>query len=188
MGYILFLQQCKGKEQSPTDRIGTILDTIVRIDTQRIEPVIVHLQSSVIREPTIIYIDSSTNRIETAYIDTNSHKAVNMYTDSLEDENLTLYYNSVIDGELLKNSFDYQLKIPKLITKTVEITKPYPMPVSSLNLQTGIGTDTRSFSSLKIGLQFVSAKGWAIGYDYDAFQRSHHLTMGLKIIQFKPKK
>jgi hypothetical protein len=181
--YVLFLQQCQG-DKTQEGRSGHVIDTIVRIDTQRVEPVVIRLPSQQWPPPTIIYIDSSKKVVERAYVDTNTHTAAKLYKDSLEDENLTLYYNSIIEGELLQNSFDYKLKIPKQITKTIEVSKPYPMPVSRLLFNTGIGTDTHSFNSLTVGLQFVSRKGWALGYDYDAFQQSHQITLGVQLFQF----
>lgn len=181
--YVLFLQQCQG-DKTPEQGRSYQMDTIVRIDTQRVEPVVIQLPPQQLPPPTIIYIDSSKKVVEWAYIDTNKHTAAKLYKDSLEDENLTLYYSSIIDGELLNNSFDYQLKIPKQITKTIEVPKPYPSAPARLLFNTGIGTDTRSFNSLKVGLQFVSRKGWALGYDYDAFQHSHHITLGVQLFQF----
>ncbi|WP_052600209.1 hypothetical protein [Aureispira sp. CCB-QB1] len=107
------------------------------------------------------------------------------YQDSIEDDNLTLYYQSTIKGQLLKNALDYKLKVPKLITKTIEIPKPYPMPVSTLLLTGGVGGNVNQFSSITLGLQFVSAKGWAIGYGYDLLQSTHHIQFGVKLFYLK---
>jgi hypothetical protein len=120
-------------------------------------------------------------------IDTSKHQVAQLYQDSLEDENLTLYYSSVIDGQLLQNKLDYKLKIPTRITKTVEISKPYPVSVSSILLTGGLGGNVNSFSSVRLGLEFVSAKGWAVGYDYDLLQNVHSVRLGMRLVRFKSK-
>ncbi|BDS10965.1 hypothetical protein [Aureispira anguillae] len=185
IGYSLFLQECRQgtKNEQPIYRV----DTLVKMDTILPPPVIVKLPQQQIPAPTIIYIDSTKNIVHKALIDTSKHRPAHVYQDSLEDENLTLYYSSIVNGELLKNSLDYRLKIPKQITKTVEITKPVPLPVSSLLLTGSVGTSINSFNSVRLGLQFVSAKGWALGYDYDLLQNIHSVNLGVKLVQFPPK-
>ncbi|BDS14553.1 hypothetical protein [Aureispira anguillae] len=129
----------------------------------------------------------SLQTVLTAKIDTSKHEKARLYQDSISDENLTLYYESTIKGQLLNNPLDYKLKVPKLITKTVEISKPYPMPVSTLLLTGGGGGNVNQFSSVTLGLQFVSAKGWAIGYDYDVLQNVHSIKLGFKLFSFTKK-
>jgi hypothetical protein len=104
-----------------------------------------------------------------------------LYRKSIEDENLTLYYESTIKGQLLSNTLDYKLKIPKLITKTIEVLKPVPTPVSTLLLTAGVGGHVNQFSSVRLGLEFVSKKGWAIGYDYDLLGNVHSVNLGFEI-------
>ncbi|MBL4648936.1 MAG: hypothetical protein JKY03_04340, partial [Aureispira sp.] len=147
-------------------------------------PIIVQLPRQDVPEPRVIYIDSSKNIVVNSLVDTTKHLSAQLYQDSLEDENLTLYYSSVIDGELLQNKLDYKLKIPTRITKTVEISKPYPVSVSSILLTGGIGGNVNQFSSVRLGLEFVSAKGWALGDDYDLLQKVHSMRLG---VRFKAK-
>lgn len=163
-------------------------DTTIVVDTILPAPVIVQLPRQVVPKPQIIYIDSSKTILAPAKVDTSLHQAVQLYQDSLEDENITLYYQSMVKGELLQNALDYTLKVPQQITKTVAITKPVPQPVSSLLLTGSVGTDFIQGSSLRLGLNFVAAQGWSIGYDYDLLQHVHSLNFGLRIVPFKPKK
>jgi len=160
-GYLIFLQQCKGPSSSLEVEMSK--DTIITMDTILPAPIIVQMPRQVVPAPQVIYIDSSRNVVLSEHVDTTKHMSAQLYQDSLEDENLTLYYNSIVQGELLKNNLDYKLKIPKRITKTIEIPKPYPVPVSALFLNDGIGGNVNQFSSITVGLQFVSKKGWALG-------------------------
>lgn len=186
-GYIIFLQQCTGyRADSSTTQPKQ--DTIVTIDTILPPPVIVQLPRQELPRPQIIYIDSSKNVVLSKDVDTTKHSTAKVYKDSLEDENLTLYYHSMVQGELLTNNLDYRLKIPKQITKTIQIPKPYPVPTSALLLTTGIGGNINQFSSLTVGLQFVSNKGWALGYDYDVLGKTHHIKLGIKLFQVKNKR
>jgi hypothetical protein len=183
--YVIFLQQCG---QSKTQEIQEPRTTTIRMDTILPAPIIVQLPRQDVPEPTIIYIDSSKNVVVVnSLIDTNKHQVARLYQDSLEDENLTLYYSSVIDGQLLQNKLDYKLKIPTRITKTVEISKPYPVSVSSILLTGGLGGNVNQFASVRLGLEFVSAKGWALGYDYDLLQNVHSVKVGVRLVGFEPK-
>ncbi|MBL4648933.1 MAG: hypothetical protein JKY03_04325 [Aureispira sp.] len=157
------------------------------MDTILPAPIIVQLPRQDVPEPRIIYVDSSKNIVVNSLIDTTKHQAAQLYQDSLEDENLTLYYSSVIDGELLQNKLDYKLKIPIRITKTVEVFKPYPVSVSSILLTGGVGGNVNQFSSVRLGLEFISAKGWALGYDYDLLQKVHSVRLGVRLVRFKAK-
>lgn len=179
-GYIIFLQQC-GKGGSPSQHRQATLDTIISFDTVLPPPIIVKLPRQEIPEPIIVYIDSSNRQVSTALVDTNTHQATRFYQDSLEDENLTLFYSSLVDGQLLQNNIDYKLKIPKLITKTIEIPKPYPIPTNGFFLNAGVGGNPRQFSSITVGLQFIGKKGWAVGYDYDILQNVHQVKLGFRL-------
>lgn len=183
-GYVIFLQQCG---QGKTEDIQKPRTTIIRMDTILPPPIIVQLPRQDVPEPRIIYIDSSKNIVVNSLIDTTKHQAAQLYQDSLEDENLTLYYSSVIDGQLLQNTLDYKLKIPTRIIKTVEVFKPYPVSVSSILLTGGVGGNVNQFSSVRLGLEFVSAKGWALGYDYDLLQKVHSVRLGVQLVRFKAK-
>jgi len=163
------------------------IDTIISIDTTPPPPIIIKLPQQPIPKPVIVYVDSSGKSIPITQIDTTKHEQAQLYQDSIEDDNLTLYYQSTVKGQLLNHSLDYKLKVPQFITKKIEISKPYPVPVNSLLLTGGFGGNINQFSSLSLGLQFVSAKGWAVGYEYDFLQKAHHVKLGIKLIQFKPK-
>lgn len=184
--YIIFLQQCK--TGTTTEDLQTKRDTIIQIDTMQAPPIMVQMPRQEVPAPTIIYIDSSKNVVLAPNVDTAKHSQVHIYQDSLEDENLTLYYHSMVKGQLLHHALDYKLKIPKQITKTIQISKPYPQPVSSLMLTAGVGGNVHQFASLRLGLQFVSKKGWSLGYDYDLMQKVHSLNLGLRLVPFKPKR
>jgi hypothetical protein len=82
---------------------------------------------------------------------------------------------------------DYKLKIPTRITKTIEVSKPYPVSVSSLFLTGGVGGNVNQFSSVRLGVEYVSAKGWALGYDYDLLQKVHSVRLGVRLVRFKKK-
>jgi hypothetical protein len=41
---------------------------------------------------------------------------------------------------------------------------------------------------LTVGLQFVSKKGWALGYDYDVLQNVHQVRLGVRLLPFKKMK
>ncbi|WMX17086.1 hypothetical protein [Aureispira sp. CCB-E] len=183
--YVIFLQQCR--QASPSEREQVKIDTIIRMDTILPPPVIVQLPRQDVPEPSIIYVDSSKDMVIQEQIDTSKHQAAQLYQDSLEDENLTLYYSSIVDGQLIRNDLDYKLKIPTQITKTIEIPKPIPMPVHSILLTAGVGGNVRSFASVRLGLQFVSAKGWSLGYDYDLLQKVHSVNLGVRLGQFGAK-
>jgi hypothetical protein len=178
------LQQCG---QGKTEDIQEPRTTIIRMDTILPAPIIVQLPRQDVPEPRIVYIDSSKNVVVNHLIDTSKHQVAQLYQDSLEDENLTLYYSSVIDGQLLQNKLDYKLKIPTRITKTIEVSKPYPVSVSSILLTGGLGGNVNQFSSVRLGLEFVSAKGWALGYDYDLLQNVHSVKVGVRLFRFKAK-
>ena len=149
------------------------LERIVSIDTTAAPPIIIELPRQAAPKPIIIYVDSSGRSVPAAKIDTSTHEKANLYRDSIEDDNLTLYYESTIKGQLLNTALDYKLKVPKLITKTIEVLKPVPTPVSTLLLTGGVGGNLNQFSSVRLGVSFVSAKGWAVGYDYDLLQNVH---------------
>jgi len=104
------------------------------------------------------------------------------YQDSLTDENLTLYYNTLVDGRLLQNDLNYKLKVPKRITKTIEVPKPYPQPVSGLFLTAGAGSDFKGRTSMTLGLDFVHRKGWSLGYDYNVLQGVHRVRFGVRVV------
>lgn len=182
-GYVIFLQQCRQGTVSEPQEIQR--DTIVRIDTTPPPPIIIQLPRQQIQAPIIVYVDSSGQQVPTPEIDTQKHEVANLYQDSIEDENLTLYYESTVKGQLLSHELDYKLKIPKLITKTIEIPKPYPTPVSTLLLTGGVGGNINQFSSIRLGLEFVSAKGWALGYDYDLLQNVHSVRLGVRLFSLK---
>jgi hypothetical protein len=185
--YIIFLQQCKQSNESNAV-ITHRVDTIITIDTTPPPPVIFNLPIQETPPPIIVYVDSFGRKVETAQIDTTNHLKAHLYQDSTEDENLTIYYSSTIEGRLIQNALDYKLKVPKLITKRIEIPKPYPVPVSVLLFNGGIGGNISKFSSITAGVQFVSSKGWAVAYDYDLLENSHNVKLGIKLFQFKNKK
>lgn len=185
--YVIFLQQCKqGSSWSNEQEFRA--DTTIVMDTILPAPVIVQLPRQAVPKPMIIYVDSFKNVVESELIDTSKHMAAQLYKDSLEDDNLTLYYESLVDGQLLQNKLNYKLKIPKQITKTIRINTPVPMPTNGLFLNTGVGGNVNTFSSLTVGLQFVSKKGWALGYDYDVLQNVHQVRLGVRLLPFKKKR
>ncbi|WMX17048.1 hypothetical protein [Aureispira sp. CCB-E] len=185
--YVIFLQQCK-QGSSLSNQQTIRMDTTIVLDTILPAPVIVQLPRQAVPEPRIIYVDSFRNIVESELIDTSKHVATKLYKDSLEDDNLTLYYESLVDGQLLQNELDYKLKIPKQITKTIRINTPVPMPTNGLFLNAGVGGNINSFSSVTLGLQFVSKKGWALGYDYDVLQKVHQVRLGVRLLPFKKRK
>jgi hypothetical protein len=185
--YVIFLQQCKHRS-SLSNQQEFKADTTIVIDTILPAPVIVQMTRQVIPEPIVIYVDSSQKRVPFSLVNTSKHTAAKLYKDSLEDENLTLYYESLVDGKLLQNNLDYKLKIPKQITKTIRINTPVPMPTNGLFLNAGVGGNVNAFSSLTVGLQFVSKKGWALGYDYDVLQNVHQVRLGIRLLPFRKKK
>ncbi len=183
LGYILFLQQCNPSSKPPTVLMN---DTIIQVDTILPAPVIVRMTSAPVPPPTIIYIDS-TKKYTTPTIVQRDEKGatpIHQYKDSLSDENLTIYYDALVQGELLQNQLDYQLKIPKQITKTVTIKQPIPVPSNTFLLTGGVGLSPTGLSSVLVGMQFISKKGFAVGYDYDILQNSHQVKLGVQL--FKP--
>lgn len=180
VGYIIYLHEFRGYNSNTTP-ISLRPDTTIQMDTILPPPVIVHMAAQAVPEPVIIYIDSSKNIIAQENFDSNLHQSAQLYQDSIEDKNLTLYYKSMVDGQLLDFNFDYKLKVPKSITKTVTITKPVPAPSHELRINLGVGTDFQSFSSVTVGAEFISNKGWSVGYDYDILQQNHNVTVGFPI-------
>ncbi|WMX16551.1 hypothetical protein [Aureispira sp. CCB-E] len=162
-------------------------ERIISIDTTAPPPIIIQMPRQPTPKPIIVYVDSTGRSVPTAKIDTSKHEKANLYRDSIEDENLTLYYESTVKGSLLNNALDYKLKIPKLITKKIEVLKPVPTPVNTLMLTGGVGGNVNQFSSVRLGLQFVSAKGWAVGYDYDVLQNVHSVNVGVRLFGFGAK-
>ena len=185
--YVIFLQQCK-QGSSSSNQHEFKADTTIVIDTILPAPVIIQMTRQVIPQPIVIYVDSFRKRVPISLVDTNKHTAAKLYKDSLEDENLTLYYESLVEGKLLNNVLNYKLKIPKQITKTIRINTPVPMPTNGLFLNAGVGGNVNTFSSLTVGLQFVSKKGWALGYDYDVLQNVHQVRLGVRLLPFKKMK
>jgi hypothetical protein len=57
-----------------------------------------------------------------------------------------------------------------------------------LLLTGGVGGNVNQFSSVRLGLSFVSDKGWAVGYDYDILQNVHSVNLGVRLFQIKNKK
>jgi len=159
-------------------------ERIISIDTTPAPPIIIQLPRQAAPQPIIVYVDSTGRSLPRAKIDTSKHEKANLYRDSIEDENLTLYYESTVKGSLLNNALDYKLKVPKLITKKIEVLKPVPTPVSTLLLTGGVGGNVNQFSSVRLGLSFVSAKGWAVGYDYDLLQNVHSVNVGVRLFEF----
>lgn len=180
MGYIIFLQQCKGSNRQTTP-IDIRPDTTIVLDTVLPAPIIVQLPRQTVPEPRIIYIDRDDKMVPISQVDTNVHQTAQLYQDSLEDDNLTIYYKSMVQGELLDYNLDYKLKIPKQITKTIEITKPIPIPAHSLFFNTGVGVDPLGLTSVTVGMQFISAKGWGVAYDYDVLQNQHEVKLGIRL-------
>lgn len=180
MAYIIFLQQCKS---NPTNNLTKELlpDTTIVVDTLMPKPIIVQMPRQTIPEPIIIYIDSSQQIVPASQINPVEHETAQLYQDSIEDENLTLYYKSMVQGKLLDYNLNYKLKVPKQITQTITITKPIPMPAYSLWFNTGTGINPNGFASLTFGLQFISKKGWSLGYGYDVLQNQHELTLGVQL-------
>lgn len=184
IAYIIYLHEFRGynSNQAP---ISLRPDTTIQVDTFLPPPVIVQMAAQSVPDPIIIYIDSSKNIVAKEHFDSSLHQSAQLYQDSIEDENLTLYYKSVVDGQLLDYNFDYKLKVPKSITKTVTITKPVPAPNHELRLNLGVGTDFKDLSSVTIGAEFISNKGWSVGYAYDILQQNHNVTVGFPIWQQK---
>lgn len=184
--YIIFLQQCQPSQSAaPPPELRP--DTTIILDTILPPPVIVQLPKQSIPTPTIIYVDSSRHRVPPVVVDSSKHLAAQLYQDSLEDDKLTLYYESLVQGQLLDQQLHYKLKVPKTIYKTMEIVKPVPAPTNGLFLTAGIGGKPQQFATVSLGLQFVSKKGWALGYDYDFLQQTHHLRLGVRLLPFKSK-
>ena len=178
--YIIFLKQCS-PEQRPIEPYQPVMDTIIRMDTILPPPVYVQLPKQEIPPPKIVYIDSSKNIVLSPSMDSSKHEVAQLYKDSLDNEDLTIYYESLVQGKLLDKVIGYKLKIPKQITKTIEIPKPYPMPVNMLLLTGGIGGNLNQFSGITIGLQFVSSNNWSIGYEYNFLQNTHHAKIGVNL-------
>ena len=185
--YIVFLKQCS-PEQRPTEPYHPVMDTIIRIDTILPPPVYVQLPKQEIPPPKIVYIDSSKNIVLSPSLDSAKHETAQLYKDSLDNEDLTIYYESLVQGKLLDKVIGYKLKVPKQITKTIEIPKPYPMPINMLLLTGGIGGNFNQFSNITAGLQFVSRKGWSVGYEYDFLKNTHQVKVGIRLFQFAKKR
>lgn len=185
-GYILFLQQCNPSNQHPTQWTK---DTIIQLDTILPAPVVVQMSAAPIPPPTIIYIDSTQKQPTPVVVEQTDKAAmpVHQYQDSLNDENLTIYYDAVVEGKLLQNKLDYQLKIPKQITKTITIKEPTPVPTNALLLTGGAGINSTGLSSVLVGMQFVSKRGFAVGYEYDILQNNHQIKLGVRLFQPKLK-
>ena len=178
--YIIFLQQCKQGDGGAGSQT-IVMDTIISIDTIMPPPVIVKLPTQTVPPPIVVYIDSSKNIVSPSAIDTSRHLAVHQYKDSIQDENLTLYYNSLVDGQLLGQQLNYKLKVPLQITKTIEIPKPIPMPAHQLFLTASVGGSPSAFNHVAVGLELVSNRNWALGYEYNILGNSHHVRLGIQL-------
>lgn len=191
--YILFLQECRQPSGNTTTHQ---VDTIIHLDTVFAPPVLVQMEVPKPPPPTIIYLDTngrelpplvaSQNGLELP-LDSSKLETVHLYQDSTEDENLTLFYKAKVKGLLLDNALSYRLKVPKMITKTIEVPKPYPSPTNALFLVGGVGGNLQQFSSLTAGLNYTSAAGWSLGYDYDFLQQVHCVKVGVRLFQLKTK-
>lgn len=183
LGYVLFLEHCKRPGVINRDYLPKV-DTIIQIDTIMPPPVVIKLSPKPVPPPVIVYVDSSKNIVATSEIDSTKHQVAKLYKDSLEDENLTLYYDAVVHGELLQSKFDYKLKVPKQITKTLTINKPYVVPTHQVFLTGSVGTDFQGMFSTQVGLEYVSPKGWKVGYSYDIARNSHSVEVGVRLFRY----
>ncbi|MGH1338732.1 MAG: hypothetical protein ACRBFS_21640 [Aureispira sp.] len=182
----LFLQQQCQREQTPAEVIHT--ETRIVVDSQRPPPIIVRMNPQAPPTPIIIYPDEQGQALPMAMVDTTEDLPAHLYRDSIEDANQTIYTSVTVRGELLASQTSYQLKIPTVVTKTIETTKTIQKPISSLVLTGGVGVTHQNTMNVAAGLQFTSAKGWIVGYEYDFVHQAHEVKLGLPIYQFKPPK
>lgn len=183
IGLLLFQQQCH-PEPAPPKVVHT--QTRIVIDSQPPPPVIIRMPQQPLPAPVVIYPDERGEPLPLAQIDTTKDLPAHLYKDSIEDENQILYSSITVRGELLASQMSYKLKIPTVVTKTVETTQTIQEPVSSLLLVGGVGLSAQQRISFGAGLQYVHAKGWAVGYEYDFMNQIHEVKLGLPLYQFKP--
>ncbi len=128
--------------------IGKYKGNIIRVDT-------VITQNIILPKDTIYkYVfNKSNSRLvrdsiyihDTIQADSNLCDYIRMYRDTIEDENVILYTADSIQGRYLGGEFDYKLKVPIEIDKTITITKiKYP----AIKLDMGLMTDTK-FNTLE---------------------------------------
>ena len=180
---ILLQQQCHPEPAAP-QVVHT--QTRIVIDSQAPPPVIIRMPTQPLPAPVVIYPDDRGEPLPLAMVDTAQDLPAHLYRDSIEDENQTIYSSITVRGELLASKTSYKLKIPTVVTKTITTTKTIQEPVSSLLLVGGIGLSPRQRISFGAGLQYVHAKGWAVGYEYDFMNQTHEVKLGLPLYQFKP--
>lgn len=182
IGIILLQQKCQ--RDSTTPKV-VHTETRIVVDSQAPPPIIVRMPSQPIPAPVVIYPNDQGAPLPVASIDTTKHLPAHLYQDSMEDENQTIYSSITVRGELLASQMNYKLKIPTVVTKTVTTTQTIQKPVSSLLLVGGVGLSPQQKISFEAGLQFVSAKGWAVGYEYDFMNKTHQVKLGLALHRFR---
>ncbi len=171
-------------QQTPPEVIHT--ETRVIIDSTPPPPIVIRMNQQPPPPPVIIYPDDNGQPLPMSEVDTTQHLPAKLYVDSTEDENQTIYNQMTVRGELLAHSTSYKLKIPTVVTKTIETTKTVQQPVNRLFLIGGVGLTNQLDIGFEVGVQFVSAKGWAAGYEYDIRHQAHELKIGVPLYQFEP--
>ncbi len=109
---------------------------------------------------------------------------VRFYNDSLSDSNITIYSDQEIIGILKESNTSYKLKVPIYIKETREIhdTKIIPNKLD-LFVNSSVGGNQNQFNvSIGAGLRF---KKVYYGYNYEAINKTHNITIGYKIFSSK---
>jgi len=110
-------------------------------------------------------------------------KPVTVYKDSMSDDNITIYSSDLVEGRLLNKDLKYKLKVPLIITKTIENTTE--TKVGGLFLTSGLGGNQNAFDNVNLGLQYVAKKDYLVGYNFNLLRKTHNIQVGFKLFRNK---
>lgn len=155
---ILSLAYCN----SPSG-IGKYSGNIIRVDTTITQNIIMP------KDTIYKYVFTKCRQVrdsiyvhDTITADSNLCDYIRVYRDTIEDENVVLYTADSIQGKYLGGEFNYKLKVPIRIEKTITITKTkYP----NIKLDIGLISDTKISTLAPFVCLGVRRNSFLAGYD-----------------------
>lgn len=101
--YLLFTKSCNNDQKEIIKKevvVKRSVDTLIQVKVDTV------IKTVFLEVPTPTPIDSN----------------LNLYTQVYSDSLLDAEFNTKVDGVMVSSQFDYRLKVPKEITKTIKIT------------------------------------------------------------------
>ncbi len=176
IGILLLLRGCG--DNIPKNTVIVKDSLVIRVDTVFPLPVTI---TKVINKPYIVYKEHSNDTTDLSFA-----KFIVTTKDSLIDSNIAITSINRIQGKPLDLALSYRLKVPKTITKTIEITKTnlkYRQPCYSVFGGMRLGGST---TSLAIS-PFLALRKDKTYFDisYDVIGKSYNLGVGINLFNIK---